>query len=109
MFTASHIFGHQERHTSCKSSVFAREAFKSASGSPSRRDQWGPRGFHTVHRVARERSPGKIAADHRVLERALTNPGIHTDIAELLYLLRSLCGYTEIVAAVLDTEQPSRT
>ena len=105
--TASHISGLQERHSSCKSSVFARGAFKIASGSSSGRHQWGYRGFHTVHYVARERSPGKIAANCCTGFHTLTIP--LTDIAELLHILCSFGGYKRIVAVVLNTEQPSRT
>ena len=88
--TASHISGPQERHSSCKSSVFARGAFKIASGSSSGRDQWGPRGFHTVHHVARERSPGKIAANRCTGFYALTTSFTQISLSFCIYFAVSV-------------------
>ena len=88
--TASHISGHQERHSSCKSCVFAREALKCASGSSSGRDQWGSRGFHAVHRVARERSPGEIAANRCAGDHALTTPLTQISLSFCIYFAVSV-------------------
>ena len=88
--TASHIYGYQERHSGCKSSVFARGAFNIASGSSSGRDQWGSRGFHTVHHVARERSPGKIAANRCTGFHALTTPFTQISLSFCTYFAVSV-------------------
>ena len=88
--TASHISGYQERHSGCKSSVLARGAFSSAPGSPSGRDQWGSRGFHPIHHVARERSPGKIAANRCTKFHALTTPSTQISLSFCTYFAVSV-------------------
>ena len=88
--TASHISGHQERHGGRKSNVFTRGAFSSASGSSSGRDQWGSRGFHAVHRVARERSPGEIAANRCAGDHALTTPLTQISLSFCIYFAVSV-------------------
>ena len=81
---------YQERHSGCKSSVLARGAFSSAPGSPSGRDQWGSRWFHPIHHVARERSPGKIAANRCTGFRALTAPSAQISLSFCIYFAVSV-------------------